>query len=122
MKKEQEQRDFSMSFPELEQFTRNVISSMKRDSVEFDRYGVTSSDTDAFETLCNAFENLPTDAELEGMVTIKTQAKNAKTNEVYVRTREITTRVEVKYGENSGQYRSFDVAVLTKLSNPSLLR
>ena len=122
MKKEEEKRDFSMSFAELEQFVRNVISSMRRDSAEFDNYGVSAGDIDDFEDLCNDFEDLPTDAELEGIVTIKTQAKDAKADELQVETREITTRVEVKFGENSGEYRSLDAGDLTRFSDPSLLR
>ena len=48
MKKEEEQQNFAMSFAELEQFVRNVISSMRRDSAEFANYGVVIGDIDAF--------------------------------------------------------------------------
>ncbi len=122
MKKEETQRNFAMSFAELEQFVRNVISSMRRDDAEFANYGVDSNAIDDFENLCNLFEEIPTDEELEGIVTITTQEKDAKADELRVSTREITTRVEVKFGENSGQYRSCGVENLTKLSDSSLLR
>jgi hypothetical protein len=102
-------------------FVSNLVGFMKRDATEFLAYGVESTDITAFETLGNEFEVFPTDEEYQADVTIATETKEAKADELRLAIRSVSVRAETKFGSNSGKYKKFAVVGMNQFNDRDLL-
>jgi hypothetical protein len=114
------QRDFNLSDSELALYASNLVGFMTRDAAEFAARGVNAAAITALEAKGNEFEAFPTDAEYQGLVTIATEDKDADREQLHVDIRGITDRAMLKWGEDSGRYKRFDVKNLTKLADKDL--
>lgn len=114
-------RDYNLTDAELCQFTSNLVNDMTRDITDFGDYGVDSTDVTALETLGNAFEIYPSDEMYEGEVIIATDVKNNIRLNVITSIRNLSMRVEIKWGEQSGQYKRLGIKGMYNMSDIKLL-
>ncbi len=118
---ENEQRDYNFTDPELALFASDLVSDMTRDATEFEKFGVDQSQIDVFQELGNQFEIFPSDEMLEGDSVIATDDKNAKLEQVKEKIRNMSMRIEMKWGENSGQHKRLGIKGMSGMSDGTLL-
>lgn len=92
-----------------------------RDQAEMTTMGIDAPYLLAFVTEINSFETLPTDEELEGEQIIATENKDADADKVREAVRGIMTRVENKWGVQSGRYRKYETKGLSQMSDSQIL-
>ena len=114
-------RDYSMTDADLCMYVSNLVGFMTRDITEFANWGIDAADITALETLGNEFEVFPTDDEFKADVGIATEDKDAEADRLRLGIRNITTRAEIKFGDNSAKYRKFGVIGMNKLNDRDLL-
>lgn len=121
MAAEEVQREYRLTDPELALFTSNLVSDMTRDAAEFNNFGVDSADISTLQSLGNQFEVFPSDEMLEGEAMVATDAKNEKIEQVKEEIRNMAVRVEMKWGENSGQYKRLGIKGMNNMADDTLL-
>ncbi len=95
---------------------------MQRDMEEFSNYGYSMETASQLDGQINAFEELPTDEELEGDTMIATEKKNEVANETRELVRKIMVRVQSKFGKRSAYYKKFGASSLSRLTDEKLIR
>ncbi len=101
-------RKYKMSDGSLADCCMRLVMGARRDLAELGAFGWTEARITAIADLREAFADLPTDAELSGMMSEATAAKNlVRKNAVEFATIEIMLRVSQHYGEGSPTYNRF---------------
>lgn len=114
-------RDYSMLDAELCMFTSSLCDSLTRDLADLAAFGMTAPKIASLKALGDAFEIFPPDDVYLGLVMIETDAKNVIMEQVKESIRNLSMRVELKWGLGSGQYKTLGVVGLNKFSEDVLL-
>jgi hypothetical protein len=120
MKKKIASFAFNISLPVFIVLARAKTGFMRRDLVEFQKYGLTEAILTAIDTMTTEFEAIPTDEELLGDQVIATQEKDAQALKVKEILGSIMTRAANKFGAESGKYRKFGVWEISTLDGGKL--
>jgi hypothetical protein len=115
-------RDYIFSDGFLKQKADDITGSVQRDSNEFATRGVTAATITAFQTSISSFDNTQTDKELQGAVSVTTDAKNAFASNLKTAVRTIRTMAENKLGLTNGLYRSFGFEGMDEMPDEQLYR
>ncbi len=112
---------FRFSFGTLIGFGEKTGSLMSRDQAELLTYGVTDADRSFVLQKTDELKNMPADDEFLGVGMERTTTKDSIADRLRVEIRSYMIRVADVYGENSGTYRRFGTAGLSKLTDSDLL-
>ena len=115
------QRNYNLADADLCVFASNLVAKMTRDLLDLKNFGVTAQNITDLETLGNVFETFPSDDYFIGTVMIATDAKLAIFDQIREVIRNMATRVELKWGLDSGQYRVLGVTGMTRFDENKLL-
>ena len=121
MEQEQIKRDYTITDSELTVFSQQLCGYITRDLSEFTIYGVTAANVTALKALGDVFEYFPLDSAFKQNVTLAVEAKDALRDDVQKIVRSMALRVELKWGKNSAQYRSLEIADLSKLGDDAYI-
>lgn len=121
-KKQMAVRDYGFSDGELKQYADETISSIERDVVEFSERGVTPTRLNTLRQKLNIFDELPTDEILEGIKIDATQDKDTARTNAEIAARSIFVMAENKFGTNSGKYKQFGDAAISRQSDNQFYR
>ena len=101
-------RKYKMSDGSLMDVCMRLLMAANRDIVKLTLYGWNAARVAALTSARDAFSDLPTDAELSGMMSEATAAKNlVRKNAVDHASVEIMLRVSQRFGEGSPTYNRF---------------
>ena len=114
-------RNYNLADADLCVFASNLVAKMTRDLEDLKNFGVTAQNITELETLGNVFETFPDDDYFIGTVMIATDAKLAIFDQIREVIRNMATRVELKWGLDSGQYRVLGVTGMTRFDENKLL-
>ena len=114
-------RNYNLADADLCVFASNLVAKMTRDLEDLKNFGVTAQNITELETLGNVFETFPDDDYFIGTVMIATDAKLAIFDQIREVIRNMATRVELKWGLDSGQYRVLGVSGMNKFDENKLL-
>jgi len=115
-------RDYNFSDGELKQYADEIISSIKRDIVEFSERGATATRLNALQQKLDIFDELPTDEILEGIKIDATQDKDAARSNAEIAARTILVMAENTFGTESGKYKQFGDAAFSRQSDNQFYR
>lgn len=121
MKKKESFRSFNFSDGKLVAIGKEKIAYMRRDKIEFEKYGITTANFDALEEEIDKFLDTATDIEKLGTQTDTTAIKDAKAEELRQAIRVVMTRVVLVYEEGSSNFRKFGTETLSKQLDSDLL-
>ena len=122
VKKKEVIRDYRMTDADLAQLGDKAVGLIERDLAQLDTYGIDDEDKDWIADTTEAFKNYPTDEELEGEVSDKTEEKDEAADVVKVDVRSIMVRVSNGFGEKSAKYRKFGTKGMDELDDNDLHR
>jgi hypothetical protein len=122
MKKTVATFNFKFSYAGLIGLGEKTKSLLSRDQAELLTYSISEQDRTAVAEATTELQNLPTDDEFKGTIVEFTTTKDLLADEVKVGIRTIMVRVADAFGENSGTYRRFGTAGLSKLADLDLLQ
>lgn len=122
MKKQSDNRNFSMSYPALMQLGDKAVSLINRDAAELAIYGIDGTVLFFINTKTQELKDFPTDDEFLGAVTDATEIKDALADQVKVAVRSIMVRAKNGFGEGSGKYNRFGTLGMNNLSDIELLQ
>ena len=118
---EKEQRNYNLTDPELCMYTSNLCMYMTRDLSDLSIFGVTAPKIAALKALGDAFELFPSDEVLLAYITGIIEEKNSLMEQVKEQIRNMITRCQLKWGEDSWQVTSLTVKGMNNLVEDSLL-
>lgn len=121
-KKQMAVRDYNFSDGELKQYGDEIINSIERDIVEFAERGMTTVRLNNLQQKLVNFDELPTDEILEGIKISATQYKDASRANAEIAARSVLVMAENKFGTDSGNYRQFGDAALSRQSDNQFYR
>lgn len=121
-KKKEVVRDYTFSDADLAQLGDKSVELITRDLVELDTYGINNDDKNWIADTTEEFKNFPTDVELEGEVSEKTEVKDEAADVVKVDVRSIMVRVSNAFGVKSAKYRKFGSKGMDELDDNDLHR
>jgi len=107
VKKKEVVRDYTFSDADLAQLGDKAEELIERDLAELATYGIVNADKVWIADTTEAFKDYPTDEELEGEVSEKTEVKDAAADVVKVDVRSIMVRAKNGFGEKAAKYRKF---------------
>lgn len=116
-----EQRNYNLTDAELCMYTSNLCMYLTRDLADLSIFGVSAAKITALKALGDAFEVFPSDVVLLAYIKGKTEEKNALMEEVKEQIRNMATRCQIKWGENSWQESSLGVKGMNQFTEDSLL-
>ena len=122
VKKKEVTRDYTLSDADLAQLGDKAVELIERDAAELATYGIGNDDKNFIANTTEAFKNYPTDEELEGEVSEKTEEKDEAADVVKVDVRSIMVRVSNGFGEKSAKYRKFGTKGMDELDDNDLHR
>jgi hypothetical protein len=94
---------------------------VERDLADFAAFGVTAEKLDEFRDYIDDFEELVPDGSILADVQHATQQKNLIREQLLESVRNLSLRVELKWGTDSSNYRRLNLSTLTRLSDAELL-
>ncbi len=115
------QRMYNMLDAELCMFTSNLCDCLTRDLADLATFGMTALKITNLELLGDEFEQFPPDDVFLGMIMVETDNKNIIIEQIKETIRNLAMRVELKWGINSGQYKTLGVIGLNKFNEDVLL-
>jgi len=116
-------RNYSISDGDLVVTGNSLLTSARRDSVEFATRSFTEvKDFAPLALEIDAFGDLPTDEELRGIQDTATNTKNIGADNVRVKIRAIMTSTENIYDVHSGEYRRFGTKGMSHFSDAELIK
>ena len=115
------QRNYNLTDAELCMYTSNLCMYLTRDLSELSIFGVSEPKITALKALGDAFEVFPSDVVLLAYITGKTEEKNALLEQVKEQIRNMATRCQIKWGENSWQESSLGIKGMNQFTEDSLL-
>jgi hypothetical protein len=113
---------FNMSFDVFPRFARQKVNFMERDIDQFIKYGHSLDEANLLDIRIKLFQDLLTDAELEGNIMIATEKKNKLSEAIRDKIPGIMLHIENKFGKKSAHYKRFMAASVSKLPDEKLLR
>lgn len=114
-------RKYSMGDAGLAVYASNLAHTLSRNLADFTKYGVTQAKIDEMSSLVSEFFEFPGDDYFLGDVMMATAAKSAKEDEIIEAIREMALRVELKWGDDSPQYRRIGAKGINDLRNDKLI-
>ena len=121
-KKRESIRDYKFSDGKLKQLSDETANSVTRDITEFTVRGVTAATVTAFETNAEDFDNLPTDEEKQGEVSVAAEEKRGAADKLKVAIRTIRTMAQDKWGVTAAKYRTFGFEGMDEMTDNDLHR
>lgn len=121
-KKQMAVRDYNFSDGELKQHGDEIINSIERDIVEFAERGMTTVRLNNLQQKLVNFDELPTDEILEGIKIDATQDKDTARTNAEIAARSIFVMAENKFGTDSGKYKQFGDAAISRQSDNQFYR
>ncbi len=115
-------RDYRFSDGHLKQKADSTAICAERDIVHFNKRAVSNTKIDSFKTLIQEFDDIPTDDELLGEVSIATENKDISAELVRIAIRSIRSMAENKWTTASAHYRAFSFEGLSILNDEQLHR
>jgi len=122
VKKKEVIRDYTLSDADLAQLGDKAVELITRDLAELDTYGIDDDDKDWIADTTTSFKNYPTDEELEGEVSDKTEEKDEAADAVKVDVRSIMVRASNAFGIKAAKYRKFGTKGMDELDDNNLCR
>ncbi len=117
MAKNNASRQFSLSYPELIQISKNLCEVLTRDADDLSIFGVSAPAILNLTTMTTEFENTRVDLEYSGDAMIKTDAKNVLFESVLDQIRFMNARVIAAFGENSLVHETFKIGDINNMSD-----
>lgn len=121
-KKKMVMRDYLFSDGVLKQKADDVAGSIQRDITQFTTRGVTATTVTALQILVTTFDNIQTDEELQGALSVATDAKDALADALQTAVGVVRTMAENKWGTSHALYRSFGFEGMNAMSDEQLYR
>lgn len=123
MQKKAAVRIYSIADGELIVKGNSLLTSARRDIVEFNARNYTEvKDFEPLELEIEAYSDLPTDEELRGIHDTATSTKNKSADNVKVKVREIMSATANVFDVHSGEYRRFGTKGMSNLSDAELIQ
>lgn len=122
MKRIELKRTYKISDADLPQMSDKTVLFATRDLALLADYGVTTATIEEIEDLSEEMKNKETDQELMADMMIATEEKEAKRELVLSAIKQIVERAKFKFGEGSSQLRRFGAEMLSKNTDPKLVR
>lgn len=120
MKKQEVVRLYRFSDGNLVAKGLEKIAFMRRDESQFSNYGVTSTEFTALENSINFFSDKFTDTEKLGDQINSTTLKEAKAETLREAIKGVMSRVALRFGTNSTDYRKFGTDTLSRQPDSDL--
>lgn len=111
-----------MTDADLAQLGDKAVGLIERDLAELATYGIDNDDKVWIADTTEAFKEYPTDEELEGEVSDKTEEKDEAADVVKVDVRSIMVRAENAFGVKAAKYRKFGTKGMDELDDNDLHR
>ena len=121
-KKKVSVRDYQFSDGVLKQKADDVVGSLQRDLTAFSTRGVTATTVTGLQTLITTFDSTQTDEELQGALSVATDAKNVLADSLRSAIAVVRSMAENKFGVESALFRSFAFDGMSDLSDEQLYR
>ena len=109
MATDMDRRKYTFGDATLCQFTSNLCNTLTRDLSDLSIFGLTAPKIAALKALGDAFEVFPSDEVYAGELMIAAEAKNVLMFQVMETTKSMALRVGLKWGINSGQYKTLNM-------------
>lgn len=123
MQKKAAVRNYSIADGELIVTGNSLLTSARRDIVEFNARNYTEvKDFTPLELEIKAYSDLPTDEELRGIHDTATHNKNRSADNVKVKVREIMTATANVFDVHSGEYRRFGTKGMSNFNDADLIQ
>ena len=122
VKKKEVIRDYRMTDADLAQLGDKAVGLIERDLAQLDTYGIDDEDKDWIADTTEAFKNYPTDEELEGEGSEKSEEKSEAADGGKVDERSSKERGSNGFGEKSDKYRKFGTKGMDELDDNDLHR
>jgi len=122
VKKKEVIRNYNLTDADLAQLGDKAVDLIERDTAELLTYGIDDEDSSFIAETTQQFKDFPTDEELEGAVSGKTEEKDAAADEVKVAVRSIMVRAKNGFGEGSANFRKFGTKGMDDLDDNNLHR
>lgn len=121
-KKEMITTNFRFTYGYLKQLADATLILIDRDIVEFTDRGFNATKRAAFVAAIANFANFATDEQMEGIKISATTAKDTARSVLEKQMRTFFLAAKIVFGENTGSYREFGNADLTRQSDEELVR
>ncbi len=118
--REIEERAFRSPDGELKQHSDLLANRVERDLADLSDRNVIQATVDNFRSLITSFDDVPTDAELLGEVSISVDEKDALGNQLRNSIRTIRSMAQNKWGVKSARYHIFSFGEISKLPDYAL--
>ena len=115
-------RDYLFADGTLKQKADDIVGSVQRDLTQFNAWGVTAATITGLQTLITTFDNTQTDEELQGAVSVATDAKDALGDALKTAIAVVRTMAENKLGTEHALFRSFAFEGMNAMSDDQLYR
>ncbi len=122
MKQSVKKTNFSMSYADLSGISKQKVNTVIRDIAEFERFGITAEQVNAFRAKVEDFDNTQIDQEFRGVIVAATVQKNELANQVRHLIRETSVFIKQHYGLQSSAYQTLEIKELSQLSDTKLFR
>lgn len=122
MKKKVAMRKYKFSDAFLKQYAEHLLSSIRRDKIEFEDRGFNANKEVDFEKLISRFAEFPSDEQLEAIKIAATETKNQFRLVLEKALRTVFLMAKNVFKEGTGKYKEFGNGNLTKFSDEELVR
>jgi len=114
--------NFNMAYADLSALSKQQVNTIMRDITEFENYGISAAEIQAFRTKVEELDNMRIDEDYRGLVMEATQSKDALAKPIKSSVREIAFFVKQTYDVQSGSYARLNIGEIGKLSDFKLFR
>ena len=115
-------RGFNLTYGSLIQITDNLILSAIRDLIDLIKFGMTQVKIDKTQLIRDEFVDMPTDTELLGNQIRRTEEKSQMADILRTDIKNIGSRIMLKFGKKSWQYRTANIGEVSQLVDDKLCR
>jgi len=113
-------RVFNLTYSTLIQKTDDLILSAIRDLIDLAKFGMTQQKIDKTQLIRDEFVNMPTDHELLGDQIGRTEEKSQMAEILRTDMKNIGSRIMLKFGKKSRQYRTANIGEISQLADEKL--
>ncbi len=115
-------RGFNLTYDSLIQKTDDLILSAIRDLIDLAKFGMTQEKIDKTQLIRDEFVDMPTDHELLGDQIRTTEEKSKIADILRTDIKNIGSRIMLKFGKKSWQYRTANIGEVSQLVDEKLCR
>ena len=115
-------RGFNLTYGSLIQKTDDLILSAIRDLIDLAKFGMTQQKIDKTQLIRDEFVDMPTDQELLGNQIRRTEEKSQMAEQLRTDIKNIGSRIMLKFGKKSWQYRTANIGEVSQLVDEKLCR